>query len=49
MKFFGNKMNTCNYFAEKYDTSTIFTNWVKTDTPGAKKGPSVWEFGMNPT
>jgi hypothetical protein len=49
MKFFGEKLNTCNFFSEKYDPAIIFRNWKHTDAPGSKKGPSVWEYVMNPT
>lgn len=49
MKFFGEKLNTCKFFSEKYDPAIIFRNWKHIDAPGSKKGPSVWEFVMNPT
>jgi hypothetical protein len=49
MKFFGEKINACKYFTEKYDPAIIFRNWEHKDSPGAKKGPSVWEYVMNPT
>lgn len=49
MKFFGEVNSVCKYFIEKYDPPNIFKNWKRVDAPGAKKGPSIWEFVMNPT
>lgn len=47
--FFGDKDKICHYFKEEYTPAVIFRNWKKIDAKGAKYGPSIWEFTMNPT
>lgn len=49
IKFIGSKKNTCAYFKEDYTPAIIFRNWKAIDYMGAKAGPSVWTFTVNPT